>query len=124
MSSTEKHRILDDKACYELFLFLKFADRALFDAAVAPMLRMRAGNEVDIMTMILLEDSEGLERAFADMHVVSRASAVEGILAAAVMKRKEMLMRIAMECSGRISDRKLEKWYVLYTALESFSPNV
>lgn len=78
------------------------------------MLRMRAPSEVDVMTMILLEDSASLERAFADMHVVSRASAVEGILAAAVMKRPEMLRRIVLECSGSVSDRKLEQWCVPY----------
>lgn len=112
ISGEQKRAILDDKASYELFLFLKFADRAFFDTTVAPMLRMRAPCEVDVMTMILLEDAVGLARAFADMHVVSRATTVEGILAAAVMQRKDMLRRIALECSGSLSDRKLEQWCV------------
>jgi hypothetical protein len=113
LSDVEKQRTLRDKACYELFLFLKFADRPLFDAAVAPMLHMRVPSEVDVMTMILLEDSESLERAFGDMHVVSQASAIEHLLAAAVMRRKDMLKRIVLECSGSPSDRQLEQWYVL-----------
>jgi hypothetical protein len=117
LSDVERQRTLHNKACYELFLFLKFADRPLFDAAVAPMLRMRVPSEVDVMTMILLEDSEGLERAFGDMHVTSHASAIEHLLAAAVMRRKDMLKRIVLECSGSPSDRELAQWYELYSPL-------
>lgn len=72
------------------------------------------------MTMILLNDADGLAHAFTDMHVVSRASTVEKILAAALMTRKDMLQRIALECSGSLSDRKLEQWCVWVSYAHDF----
>lgn len=110
-SSGDKRHHVNEHACYELFLFVKLADREFFDACIAPMLRMRARSETDLMTMILQEDSEGLEHAFSNMHVVLNASTLECILAAAVMRHKDILRRIVLECSGSKSDRQLEKWY-------------
>eukprot|EP00892_Ulva_mutabilis_P008268 jgi/Ulvmu1/5813/UM025_0070.1 len=110
LSLPDKLKKLDEKACYELFLFLKFADEGFFAEHVRPLLAMRAPSERDTMTLILTHDTDALAACMRDMHAVSRMTALEVLLAAAELGDPAMLRAAALRWRTPPALRELQQW--------------
>lgn len=110
LSEEEKLKAVEDKACYELFLFLRFGDEPFFNARVQPLLAQRAPSERDVMTLILTGDTADLRVRMGDMRAVSRMTALEVVLAAAVLRDAAMLRAAASRWRSTEADRRLRQW--------------
>lgn len=107
-----KLKMLADKPCYELFLFVKFCDEAFFLAHVVPLLAMRAPSEHDTMSLILTADTDALAPRMRDMHAVSRMTPLEVLLAGAVLRDAAVLRSAVMRWRLPRANRVLRQWCV------------
>lgn len=113
LALTAKLELLEKKACYELFLFLRYADEPFFLEHVKPLLAMRTPSERDAMTLILVSDTDALAARMRDMHAVSRMTALEVLLAAAELRDAAVLRAAALRWRTPPADRELQQWYAM-----------
>lgn len=111
----DKLKALEGKACYELFVFLRFADQAFFEEHVRPLLAQRVASERDAMTLILTGDKAALRARMRDMGAVSRMTAFEVLLTAAELGDAAMLRSVVRRWKPEESLSDLRKWCALAT---------
>jgi hypothetical protein len=113
LDPAKKSSKLAEHFSYELFFFVKQTDAPFFDTHIRPYLSMRLQSERDAMTLVLLDDTDGLRKLVSNMQHSTHLTNLERLFVAHALGWSHCLssMAAAATTAAECDDAQVE-WCV------------